>query len=386
MRILVLALTVITLFLALWQGRNWIRAANSRSFQQECVAATRRQDWDKLYEKALTWRRDQPDNDTARLYLAEACVQKDLFDEADQLLAEIKPDFKRISEVYAVHAELLFSTLNRPKEAVELWQKELKLIPQADVPRQRLVYWYSMTLQRQEMIQLIMESIQLGAEPPEAYTYLFLSNDLNFSDALPTVSRWRSQYPDDVQLEIAQAVFAARQTSDNLLPTFGASTVRSGDQSLLQRCLTKYPGALEPLALAIEQAIFSGDVDQVLSLVKQVATEGEGDSRFWRFRGWILTNQGRFEEAEKSYREALKITPWDWSIRLFLSEVLRKLGKTVEAEAEALIAQMGKDLKGEILTSPNARELSPDTVEKLLQYFEKTGPPEVAEGMKRRIE
>ena len=41
-------------------------------------------------------------------------------------------------------------------------------------------------------------------------------------------------------LEVAQAVYAAKKTVENLMPTFGIQTTIPGDKSLLKRCFRKF--------------------------------------------------------------------------------------------------------------------------------------------------
>ncbi|MEZ6040570.1 MAG: tetratricopeptide repeat protein [Planctomycetaceae bacterium] len=369
-------------------GFAYLRSSHeekSEQYRQDCLQHTVAEDWLALESAARAWLDFEENGDEARLYLAEALVQNRKSEEALKVLNAVSPSFQGYTQVLHVRAELLFSELNRPLDALPLWEELLELEPRATVPRQRLIYWYSMTLQRPELQEAILDAIRVGSEPPEAYTYLFLLNDLNFSDGLTMSTRWRLAYPDDASLEVAQAIFAAKQTADKLLPTFGTSTVSPGDQSLVKNCLTKYPDALEPLALTLDQAVFAGDTEQVTRLLQNAPPEAAEDSRFWRFRGWLMQSQGRFKESREAYEEGLRIHPWDWSIRLLLADVLRREGSQDAAADAASLAMQGKELKARILSSPNARELEEDLVYDLLEYFQETGPAVVAEAMARRL-
>lgn len=354
-------------------------------FKKACKLATRTQNWSELRQKSEAWLKWDSRDDDARLYLAESCAQQGEYETADEILHEIQPDSKHYLAVLALRADLLFSSLNKPLEAEELWQEILRIEPAASVPQQRLIYWYALTLQRRKLINQITLAIQQESEPPEAYAYLFLAQDLNFSDGLPLTTRWRQTYPDDPVLEIAQAIYSARQTNSNLLPTFGTSTVSPGDQTLLQNCLKKYPSELEPIALAIEQAIYAGDAKAVAELLKLASSAAQEDSRFWRYRGWLLMSNQNYAKAEEAFRFGLELQPWDWGSRLFLADVLRKQAKQDDAEKEAKIAMNGKELKTEILLSPNARDLEEKTVNRILEYFGTTGPGWVYNAMKKRM-
>ena len=97
-----------------------------------------------------------------------------------------------------------------------------------------------------------------------------------------------------------------------------------------------------------------------------------------------MSNQN-FAKAEEALRFGLTLQPWDWGSRLFLADVLRKQAKQEDAEKEANIAKLGKELKTEILLSPNARELKEETIVRILEYFSKTGPESVYTAMKNRL-
>lgn len=97
-----------------------------------------------------------------------------------------------------------------------------------------------------------------------------------------------------------------------------------------------------------------------------------------------MSNQN-YAKAEEAFRFGLELQPWDWGSRLFLADVLRKQAKQDDAEKEAKIAMNGKELKTEILLSPNARDLEEKTVNRILEYFETTGPDWVYNAMKKRM-
>lgn len=368
-----------------WSALSYQNNSKREAFRKACKLATRTEKWSELREHSDAWMKWDPSDDDAKLYLAEAHVQNAEFESADEILLGIDTNSKHRLQILSLRADLLFSSLNRPVEAAELWNEILELEPMASVPQQRLIYWYAMTLQRRKLIDQIRLAIERQSEPPEAYAYLFLSQDLNFSDGLPMTTRWRHTYPDDPVLDIAQAIYAARKTNSNLLPTFGTSTVSPGDQSLLEKCLDKYPNELEPLALTIDQAIYAGDIKRVAELLKRAPPEAQEDSRFWRYRGWLLMSNQNFAKAEEALRFGLTLQPWDWGSRLFLADVLRKQAKQEDAEKEANIAKLGKELKTEILLSPNARELKEETIVRILEYFSKTGPESVYTAMKNRL-
>ncbi|MEZ6128290.1 MAG: hypothetical protein R3C59_06390 [Planctomycetaceae bacterium] len=364
---------------------KWSSDRRHTEFQQSAKKAVLTHQWKKLHEISTTWLRWDPTDDDAKVYYAEACVQLEDFKTAAEVLGHINSDYQGYLAALGTRAEILFSELNQPLEAVDIWNLMLEKEPAANVPQQRLIYWYALTLQRKKLVDQIQAAAIAGSEPREAYAYLVLSDDLNFSDGLETVTRWRSQYPEDQILEVAQAVYAAKVTSSRSLPKFGTSTVMPGDRSLVDRCREKYPNALEPLALLIDLAVFEGDESEVRRLLNDAPAAAEADGRFWRFRGWLLTANMSFDAAEQSLQRAIDLNPWDWRARLFLADVLRKLGQQEKATEVGELAMAGKTLHSRLLESPNARELSLELVDQIYSHLQQTGPKAICEALAKRL-
>lgn len=361
------------------------QASQVRQLRLACRKAIAVQDWDALEQQALQWQQKTPHDDDARMYLAEALTQKRQYQQALDVLENVSADYHGILEVMAVRAELLFGELRRPFEAAQIWEDVVQARPDAAVPRQRLIYFYAMTLQRHRMVDHIRTAIKLGIESPECYSYLVLSNDLNFSDGLVTVTQWLNSDPDNRVLQIAQAVYAAKTSGANDLPKFGTSSVIPGDQALLEKCLKQHPDSIEALSLTIEQAIFAGDQNRVANLMSQAAETAARDDRFWRYRGWLLQQRGQFAEAEKAFRRSLEIQPFAWRSRLLLADVLRKLQRLEDAEQESALAITGKTISGKILAGANARDLETELAYELLDYAGQTGETVASEGLARRL-
>jgi tetratricopeptide (TPR) repeat protein len=381
-----IAITVCVALASAWFFADWQHSRRSTEFRLICKKAAVTDDWELLHQSASEWLGWDNDCDEATLFLAEALAQKDEHASAVQLLNSVSDDYHSIVQVLSYKAEMLMADLRRPHDAATAWLAMLELEPNASVPRQRLIYVYAMTLQRQKMLALIMDSIKLNSEPQESYSYLLLANDLNFSDGLAMTTRWRSADKENRILEIAQAVYAARTLLDNSLPKFGTSTVMPGNRELLDLCLEKYPDSIEALALKIDEAIFAGKVDAVAKLLAQAPEAASQDNRFWRFRGWLLQSQGKLDSAEKAFRYSLELHPFAWRSRLLLADVLRKQTRPEEAEDESQLALLGKSLTNRILHSPNARDLDESLVTEMLEYVKRTGPQSVTDAFSRRLE
>lgn len=383
--LLLVSLLAIVVLIAVYPASHWWHQRRTRAFKSACTIAVNEKDWNKLLALAERWVEWDPANGDGWVYLAEAAAQQDQVERAAEALGRVSNTYHGALEALAMRGEMLFGDLNRPYEALATWKRMLDINPRAGAARQRLIYFYSMTFQRSELLAEIQKAMELECEPPESYAYYVLTNELNFTDGLSVVSKWREHYPDDETLEVAHAIYVAKYAASGGLPIFGQSTVASGDLTPIERCYQKYPQNLEVLAFHLEYEIYDGNEARVLELLQQCPAAAEKDSRFWRYRAWYLASQEQFEAAEQALRRSLELHPADWQTWLLLGNVLRRLGHPQAAEA-AEIALMGKTLKRELFELPNARLLNKQIGEKLYRYLKRTGPDWVWQSLERRLE
>lgn len=383
-RTIVALLVVLLVVGGAWPAYRLWHSHRTKSFKAACVTAVRNKSWDDLERLASQWVAWDPASNDGWVYLSEASVQHGNLERAADSLGHVSNDYHGALEALATRAELLFY-LNRPYDAAAAWQRMLVINPQADLARQRLIYFYSMSLRRSEMLSEIRQAIELQCEPPESYAYYLLAYDLNFSDGLSVTARWRERYPDDETLEVAHAVYLAKYSKVKAQALFGQLTVAPGDVSLIDECLEKYPENLETLAFHIDSAIYEGDEERVLNLLGRAPPAAEADPRFWRFRGWYLSAQGLYEEAEAALRKSLELHPVDWRTWLTLASVLRRLQHPDAAKA-AEIAQTGKTLQKELFELPTASALDRQLALRIIEYLKQTGPPQVRQALERRVQ
>jgi tetratricopeptide (TPR) repeat protein len=167
---------------------------------------------------------------------------------------------------------------------------------------------------------------------------------------------------------------------------FGTTSIAPGDPALINECLSKYPNNLEVLAFHLDVSSYEGNESKVLELLAHCPPSAEQDPRFWRYRGWYLSSQQRFAEAEEALRTALNLHPVDWRSRFQLAGVLRRLGKSVEATTEGTIAVQGKELHKELFERSNARDLNEAIISRMHEYVSRTGPESLRLAIERRIE
>lgn len=385
-RFLLAAVAVMVLAAGARPAWQWWRGYRTEQYRVACQAATADGAWDRLKSASSQWLAWDGASDDARMFLAEACVQRSELEAAVDALGAVDDSYNGVLEALAIRGDLLFTDLNRPYEAEETWQRMLAINPRADLARQRLIYLYAMTFQRERMIDHIYRAMELGCEPPEAYAYLLLAHEVTFSDGLRITNQWLETYPDDVTLNVANALYLARFSPENTVNIYGMSLIVAGDESLVTDCLEKHPSHVEVLAYHIDKAIIAGDAERVLELLAQCPAEAERDARFWRYRGWYLAAQDKFREAEEAMRIGLEIHPFDWRGRLALAGVLRQLDRPEEAAEAAEIADVGKELHRELFQLPNARALNADVSEQIDEYLELCGDQTVLRAWRRRTE
>jgi Flp pilus assembly protein TadD len=129
----------------------------------------------------------------------------------------------------------------------------------------------------------------------------------------------------------------------------------------------------------------NGELDRVIELLGQAPPEAEHDSRFWRYRGWLLTAQGEYKEAEAAYRRALELFPFDYSSHHQLAQVLRHLGRDNEVDWMQSLAFRGNELRKELLQLPDARSVSVQQLILIADYIEDCGDQPVADALRKRI-
>ncbi|HET6425905.1 MAG TPA: hypothetical protein VFG20_19600 [Planctomycetaceae bacterium] len=365
--------------------RYWAQSQRA-AFKRQCREAVSRKKWDELLARAQAWHKWEPRNDDALVFLAQAAAELKQMPLAVESLGSVSDTYKGALQALAFRAEMQFSDLNRPFDAEATWLRMIRIQPRADLPRQRLIYFYALTLQRHKLVAQLEESIRLGCEPPEAYTYLIMKDTLNFSDGLAQTTRWRLADPDNEILAAAQAVYAVKQTASEMIASFASETTSADAEALFEKALERYPQNLELLALKLDRAVFEGRTDVVLSSLKQAPGSAGDDSRFWRFRGWLLSVTQQPEAAEKALLKAIELNPFDWQARWALADVLRKLQRTAEADGISRIALEGKLLQAKIFERPNARDVDEQLIRAIHAYLQKTAPLWIREAFDQRVD
>ncbi|MFH1922430.1 MAG: hypothetical protein ABIP48_21420, partial [Planctomycetota bacterium] len=126
--------------------------------------------------------------------------------------------------------------------------------------------------------------------------------------------------------------------------------------------------------------------EKVSQLLSQAPPDAVGDSRFWRYKGWLHAAGGELGEAESSYRKALELNCYDPESQHHLAGVLRRLEKFDEVKIFEELAREGKQLQREILQLENVLAAPPELMRRMAQYAKKCGDDLMADKLFQRLE
>jgi len=288
-------------------------------------------------------------------------------------------------------ADLLFGDLQDPREAARTCERILRIDPTNGDAHRRLCFFYAATLEREKLAAQGRRAIQLGCETPETYVYLLGSDWLTLSNTMTVNSHWLQAAPDDERYLVA----AARGFVSNSGLEEDVADKAEGEEDVvpalpeherrLRELLERFPGNLELLAYFIQKATTRGDRDEVTTLLGQAPPEAVEDNRFWRFKGWVHSQDGEGDEAVASFRRALKLDPYDFSSQHQLAGALRKQGNLEDAARLSRLAAQGRALRKKILEQPDVRAVPPAVLAEMADYARGCGDGPIADTLESRI-
>jgi tetratricopeptide (TPR) repeat protein len=359
----------------------WWKSYWTERFSTVCKQAIEAKEWRLLREYSTQWTDWDPKANPGWVYRAEAAKQMEQFEEMALLLARVTDDYDGALEALSLQADLLFTELNRPLEAIKTWERMLKINPRSSRPYQRMIYFYAMTLQRKKMIDTIYLAMKNKCEPRESYGYLVIANAIRFTDGFFETTKWLQTYPDDEKLKVAQACYDSMQSDSGTIPMFGAEP-KTGK---ISEYLKEYPSNLEILANQIERDIHDGNLDGVPTLLQQADETAENDSRFWRYRGWYLMQADEDEKAATAAERSLELNKLDWRAWLQYSSILRKLNRLPEAERASEVAKRGKIAEQAVLELDNPAELDGEVAAFVYQFIKLAGADDALSAIEFRM-
>lgn len=388
-------------------------------FEKHCKALREARQWRELNQVARNWIGTNPKSMRGILFAAQSSEKLGNHEEAVQILLAAPRNQKLSAVALAEAAEIQFSILNRPEEAVKNFEETLRLDPTEVQSRQRLIFFYAMTLQRKKMVAHVLEAIRLGQETRANYVYLVGQDWLIFSNGPQYNHLWRKSNPESEHFNVARALGVVANgyvTPENEARLSGADAPlfrlnespidpdapqdRKGREAhyegVLRAYLQKYPKNTELLAYFLSKATSAGDINETTVLLDQLPPEAEEDGRFWRFKaGWQTMKARRAKdqaarlaellEAEKSLLKAIEINPYDSSSRHMLAGILREMGETERVERLEEIYNEGAEIRRLVMQAPSA-DIDPELFKRVKDYAAICGESAIADAMAKRLE
>lgn len=340
---------------------------------------------------AAQWAAISPETGEPWIQWAEALKRGHKFELAFNCLSHVPEDSPQWENAKLTQIDLQFGPLNRPEAGAYLCEQVLSSNPMSALAQQRLIFFLTFTLQRPRLSTQIRSAIDLGVEPIESYVYLFYLDSLAFSNGLELNNRWLKGSPNSELFEVAAAIFISEILDlsiplDDVQAALTSRQAASRKGAVLERLLAKYPNNLELLAYQIRQATQVGDLEKAVELLAQVTVDGESDSRFWRYKGWVESQRNQDVEAEESYRRSIQLNPLEWTTRHLLAELLQKQKRFDEVKTLRELAKSGNELRTVLQHSPNAKQIPLEILDDLANYAAACGDRQVSEGLRKRIE
>lgn len=361
-----------------------------RQFRSAAEVARQRSDWGRLAVASRLWLDRQPDDPLALTFAAEAAQARGSFDRAAEFLQRLPRTDPRSADGLWQLATLYRLPLNQPDLAVETLRDVIELKPTLHQARSDLLRFYAITLQSDAVRELARQSVLAGETPLITYVYLMDFDAIVFARGVDDNAHWLKRHPASELFHIASIVHSAQAIDNGVAREGFVDTEQrqrqvSEQMKLLSEGLVKYPGSRELLIAALKLHSDRGERDQVARLLSQVPASAAGDSRVWRYKGWLHRANDELEQAEAAYRTAIETNPYDWKSRTQLGEVLRLQNRMSDAEEQLLIAETGHELETTLMNMDSVVELPIPVMQTMRLNAEQVGDVRVAKQLARRI-
>ncbi|MBS0263224.1 MAG: hypothetical protein JSS02_14870 [Planctomycetes bacterium] len=365
-----------------WHG--W----KTRKFREQCLAAKTSSDWHTLREVAEAWGTWDPSAGRAWWFAAEAAQELENLEDLAECLAKVPPSDPKYIFANVEKANLEWTALNRPVEALATSLNVLNRDPRLTEIQSRVISFYAMNLQRAPMLKAIRAALEAGAEPKEAYVYLVMADMLTFVNGSQLNSRWLSAAPDELRFKVGLAVNTSEEFAHNadIVGTAEATQMEQEAMKQMQWFLEGAPHDPVLLTFLMYRAYLGGDVKRVGELLQQVDESGTDDHMVWVYRAFYYRSFDEFTAAEEALKEALRLHPMSPLAHHEYAALLRAMQRPAEdVEKEQKIAAQGRTLRSQVLTLGSALDISYEIFESLADYAEKCGDQQVAESIRFRL-
>jgi tetratricopeptide (TPR) repeat protein len=351
------------------------------AFLNRCRELRNAEDWNELRAVAADWISTTSRPGDAWMFLADAQAQSGDPLQAIQSLLSVPEDNPKAFEALIIACNMQFDQLNRPLDGVETLHRMIRMRPSSISSRQRLIFFYAVTLQRSLMLSAIYDAIDAGAEPPDAYVYLMLSDHLSFTNGFAANTEWMASDPDNVVFQAARVIQAiddieSRDDTDRTVVSRYLDTI--GD---LRK---KHPENQTLLRFAFERAVIEFDLARAEELAEEVSADTQ-DSVLLRLMGWLAFQQGDFERSEDLLSRSIDVFPLDWHTWHELAACRRRLKNPEGAKMAEEAALFGKAIHKEIRQLEDASRIPTEALMRLLSYATQCGDKRITAVLTHRL-
>lgn len=365
-----------------WGYRSW----KTNQFASECTALKKEKNWERLKEVAGQWTTWNSGDPKAWWMASVAALELDEYENLEFCLLQI-PDHDSNYLVAQVElANLQWTALNKPRNALETSQRVLELDSRVPEAHARIISFYAMTGQRAKMLQAIRFAIQNRAEPREAYTYALMSDVLSFTNSIEMNSKWMKGAPSEAEFKIGMAVSTAMKFQMDLEVSPDDETQKMAEEAgrQLSSFLEANPDNPVLLSYMMNQAYRNGDATRMAELLEKVGERSSDDHMMWVYRGWFHAQAGETQQALESIQQALKLHPISPLAHHEYAAILR-MQEAPDAAREQRIASYGRELRTQMMQMPSAADLTPLLLVQLHSYAKECGDEQIAAGITSRF-
>lgn len=345
-------------------------------------------DWPQLELLAREWAVWQPNRSDPWLLAADAAKEMGNPQMAVNYLLNLPSDAS--VEAYYELGRLQMDVLNRPRASVETFNRTLRIYPKDSQTHQRLLSFYSMTCQRDEIVREARRAILVGSESLATYAYLVGAKWLTFTNGNAINSKWLESDPHSEVFAVASVIhqIAQRESVGPSQPSAaeGMQVPMERYEQLVAELGKKYPKNIELLACRCNLFCQFGQIAEVARVLSDASAGTENDNRFWRFKGWYHLAREQWPEAKVAYARALQLWPFDWISQHELAIALRRSNDFEQATQMQARATLGKEVMGAILHAPRLDASSRETFERIFDYLQLCGETETAKSLRHRLE
>ncbi|MCA9127178.1 MAG: hypothetical protein KDB22_08830 [Planctomycetales bacterium] len=388
-RLLAICLFILVIGLAIRYYLHTQQLAMVSQLKTATEAAWQSGEWGQAEELATQWAVRQPREYEPWHYAAEAAMALGDFRRAAEYLSQVPSD----APVSALHdlSAIQMEELNRPQEAIATCLRALEVYPSDSELHERLLFFYSMTCQRDSLIAEARRAIGAGADTLATYAYLMGARWLTFQNGFEINRRWLESAPDSELFAVASVVHlvAKRDIKALNLPEVDselAAMPKKFYQEQIIALRAKYPRNLELLAAELAFLREADDTEQVAQLLAAAPPESVNDNRFWRYKGWLHATVQEWQAAKSAYEKSLELSPFDWATEFELVAVLRaseNIAASLEMQARS---SLGQKITRAIQLAPTIRSLTPPSIyDDMEEYFRMCQQPGLADSLHRAL-